>query len=83
MREVLSKQSRKDYIPYNKSILTRILYESIKKRNTLTLAHFSKESTEAALADPKTLFSQLVKLGYSSLLTRSKISHETALRLLE
>jgi hypothetical protein len=31
-------------MPYNKSILTRILYDQLKKQNTLVISHFPRRA---------------------------------------
>lgn len=36
--------SKKDFIPYNKSILTRILAPQLSKDNLLVLTHFTKKA---------------------------------------
>ena len=33
-----------DFLPYNKSILTRIVYEQVRKQNILLVNHFTKVS---------------------------------------
>lgn len=38
------KKSNNDFIPYNKSILTRVIAEQLQRNNILVLSHFSKSS---------------------------------------
>ena len=37
-----SKKGQNDFIPYRKSILTRVIAEQLQKNNFLVLSHFSK-----------------------------------------
>ena len=39
-----SKKMQNDFIPYRKSILTRVIAEQLQKNNFLVLSHFSKQS---------------------------------------
>ena len=38
------KKNTTDFIPYNKSILTRVMAEQLQRNNILVLSHFSKAS---------------------------------------
>ena len=49
--EILSP--KQDYLPFNKSILTRILYSQVKKRNILVVSHFTKSSIGHFLKVPQ------------------------------
>mmetsp|Transcript_31178 Transcript_31178/g.47718 ORF Transcript_31178/g.47718 Transcript_31178/m.47718 type:complete len:187 (-) Transcript_31178:2221-2781(-) len=39
-----SKVKKTDFIPYNKSILTRVIAEQLQRNNVLVLSHYSKNS---------------------------------------
>lgn len=47
-------KSQKDlnFLPYNKSILTRVMYEQIRKHNFLAVSHFTKPVLAKALNSP-------------------------------
>ena len=81
------KSNRKDsqFLPYNKSILTRILYPCLNKSNFLVINHFSKKTILRHMKQQvsgyqtgpaKGLFSSLFKLGFDTLqrLTKKKLS---------
>lgn len=38
------RKNTNDFLPYNKSILTRVIAEQLQKNNNLVLSHFSKQS---------------------------------------
>ena len=73
--------SRKDlqqqqFLPYNKSIMTRILYPCLSKSNLLVINHFSKKTILRHLRQPVTgyqtgpakgLFNSLFRLGFDVL----------------
>jgi len=57
IQEVIAKQKREtksNFIPYNKSILTRVIYDQLKDNNILAIGHFSKAALERALKRPAT-----------------------------
>ena len=74
--EIINKstgnKSNRDYLPYNKSILTRIMFEQIKRQNILVISHFSKTALNKFLKTPpssghgpaKGMFNTLMKLGF-------------------
>lgn len=88
LTEILSKQKNpnansKKFLPYNKSILTRIVYDQLKEHNILTVSHFSrlailkyfKAPEETSRSGPaKGLFNMLLKFGYQDNMTKSKLS---------
>ena len=47
--EVLSK-TKTEFLPYNKSILTRILFSEMKKQNYLLVSHHTKTSLKEYLS---------------------------------
>ena len=88
--------NRKDsqFLPYNKSILTRILYPYLKKSNFLVINHFSKKTILRHLKQQvsnyqtgpaKGLFSSLFKLGFDTLnrLKRRSLQKQEALKILQ
>lgn len=102
--EIVSKQNQKQerkpgkketFLPFNKSILTRILYPQLTKHNLLVVNHFSKKTilrhlTQQVAASyqsgpAKGLFNSLFKLGFDNLrrLTRKKLSQQQALKILQ
>mmetsp|Transcript_41408 Transcript_41408/g.54492 ORF Transcript_41408/g.54492 Transcript_41408/m.54492 type:complete len:95 (+) Transcript_41408:98-382(+) len=89
------KSSRKDsqFLPYNKSILTRILYPCLNKQNLMVINHFSKKTilrhmkqtvSGYSSGPAKGLFSSLFKLGFDTLnrLQKKKLSQQSALKIL-
>ena len=87
-------QKKEQFLPYNKSILTRILYPCLNKSNFLVINHFSKKTVVRHLnqkvsghqAGPaKGLFNTLFKLGFETLnrLTKKKLSSNAALKILQ
>lgn len=66
------KKSQSQFLPYNKSILTRVLHKQLRCNNLLVINHFSKLAIQKHLRLPahqcgpaKGLFNTLIKLGYS------------------
>ena len=64
----------KQFLPYNKSILTRILYQQLKSNNVLVINHYSKSAIERHLnlqlsssyapGPARGLFNSVMKLGF-------------------
>ena len=63
--EILNKQStnQQQFLPFNKSLLTRILYHHLKHQNTLVIAHYSRKALSLY---NNNMFNQLVSLGFTS-----------------
>ena len=90
--EIISKssgiKSNRDYLPYNKSILTRIMFEQIKRQNYLVISHYSKKALNRFLKTPlspglgpaKGMFNTLIKFGFdkNGMLRNTKIHHQEA-----
>ena len=59
-------------MPYNKSILTRVIYDQLKENNILAIGHFSKAALVKALKKPVTgylgpakgIFNMLSRFGF-------------------
>ncbi len=95
--EIINKsnggKSSRDYLPYNKSILTRIMFEQIKRANFLVVNHFSKKTLSKFLKLPagvglgpaKGMFNTLMKFGFEKTRTvvNKKITAQEALKLLD
>ena len=85
------------FLPVNKSILTRIMFQSLIKMNTLVISHFSKRAIEQhisvegvsgsyASGTAKGLFNAIFKIGYETkpgLLVKKKMSTQQSQKLLE
>lgn len=60
------KKAQNDFIPYRKSILTRVIAEQLQRNNFLVLSHFSKQSIEmhfkSGSGPAKNLFNQIDSL---------------------
>ena len=79
LSEIINKQTlkkAKDFMPYNKSILTRILFDQLKKQNTLVITHYPRKAILKSLkaaqgvnafagGPARGLFNSLVRLGFS------------------
>jgi hypothetical protein len=63
MQEIIVKQSSntQQFYPFNKSILTRILYPELKQQNMLVISHYSKQALNS-YQNP--IFSQLTDFGF-------------------
>jgi len=61
----------KDFLPFNKSILTRIMYEQLRNNNFLVLTHLTKKTLtkylKLPLGTPKGMFSTLIRLGFTKI----------------
>lgn len=89
-----SKGKDQQFLPYNKSILTRILYPCLNKSNLLVINHYSKKTILRHLRQPitgyqagpaKGLFNSLFRLGFDVLnrLKKRKLQQKDALTILE
>ena len=88
--EVINKstggRSNRDYLPFNKSILTRIMFEQLKSANFLVISHFSKKSIDRFLKNApasgpaKGIFNNLLRFGFEKrgMLKNKKISNQEA-----
>jgi len=72
---VLNKQkkgNKSNFMPYNKSILTRVIYDQFKENNILAISHFSKvalskslkKSLTGFLGPAKGIFNMLARFGF-------------------
>ena len=74
------RMSKNDFIPYNKSILTRVIAEQLQKNNVLVLSHFSKQSMNMhfknATGPAKNLFTCIDNLygDKPGIMTRKKLN---------
>jgi hypothetical protein len=82
-------KSQNEFIPYNKSILTRVVAEQLQKNNVLVLSHFSRNSIQTyfkhGTGSAKGLFNQIDHLfgDKPSILLRKKLNDQQALKLLQ
>ena len=81
-----------EFLPYNKSILTRIVYDQIKKNNVLVIVHLSKKALNKYLKQnmqtsgpARGMFNSIIKLGLTkySRMVKGKVSPQQALKTLE
>lgn len=90
----LSKEtSTQQYLPYNKSILTRVLFDQLRESNILIISHFCKRTLQKFIEIPanmqtgasKGIFAQQIQLGLEKLdfYKKRKISTAKALECLE
>jgi len=82
------RANREQFLPYNKSILTRILFPQLSKQNILVVNHYSKRAISKYLKVPpsngysagpaKGLFNSILKLGYSEFnrMLKKKVSQQ-------
>lgn len=58
LAEILSKlnlaqkKRASDYLPYNKSVMTRILFQMLKRNNVLVLSHYTKKTLNRYMEIP-------------------------------
>ena len=80
-------KKKEQFMPYNKSILTRMLFPALQKKNVLVITHFSKKSISKYLRQPigtgapisgpaRGLFNPILKLGLNNnkRMTKTKVS---------
>ena len=46
------KPAKNEFIPYNRSILTRILFDQLRSQNILIISHFNKKAISKCLETP-------------------------------
>ena len=79
-KQNLRKKQNQEFIPYNKSILTRVIAQQLQKNNILVLSHFSKMSINACFkyssGPAKNLFSQIDTLfgDQPGIMTKKKLN---------
>ena len=83
------KKATNDFIPYNKSILTRVIAEQLQKNNILVLSHFSKASINMSFkhssGPAKNIFYQIDTLfgDKPGVMVRKKLNDQQALKVLQ
>ena len=83
------KKGQNDFVPYRKSILTRVIAEQLQRHNFLVLSHFSKGSINQhfkhSSGPAKNLFCQIDTLfgDKPGVLTRKKLNDQQALKVLQ
>jgi hypothetical protein len=88
------KKTSVQFLPYNRSILTRVLHRQLRCNNVLVINHFPKQSilkhltaTQTTTGPARGLFNQLIKLGYNdgdmSRITKLKVTNQQALKILQ
>ena len=89
LKSAKSKRNNNEFIPYNKSILTRVIAEQLQKNNVLCLSHFSRNSINMhfkhGTGTAKGLFNQIDNLfgDKQGVLTRKKLNDQQALKMLQ
>ncbi len=84
-----AKAKKNDFIPYNKSILTRVIAEQLQRNNVLVLSHYSKNSInmhfKSSSGPAKNLFAQIDSLfgDKPGVMTRKKLNDQQALKVLQ
>ena len=76
---------RMDFIPYNKSILTRVISQQLQARNILVMSHFSKKSLTTSFkfgSGPAKNIFQAIDLLFTDSIIKKKLNREQALTLL-
>ena len=83
------KKNSTDFIPYNKSILTRVMAEQLQRNNILVLSHFSKASINMnfkhSQGPAKNLFNQIDNLfgDQPGIMARKKLNDQQAMKVLQ
>lgn len=78
-----------DFLPFNKSILTRVMAQQLQKHNIICLSHFSKTSVvnhfKNSTGPAKNLFCQIENIfgEDNGILTKKKLNHQQALKMLQ
>jgi len=81
--------AKSDFMPYNKSILTRVIAMQLQKYNVLVLSHFSKKSVtdhfKNSSGPAKNLFNQIDSIFGEDpyICDKKKLNHQQALKLLQ
>lgn len=76
------KKAQSDFIPYRKSILTRVIAEQLQRNNFLVLSHYSKYSIgmhfKHGSGPAKNLFSQIDSLfgDRPGVITKKKLNDQ-------
>ena len=81
LKQILTK-TKINFLPYNKSILTRILYLQLQRKNVLAISHFSFEGKNN-LGLSKGILNELPSFGFADRVSSTKISSHQAAKLLE
>lgn len=85
--EIIQKQSmsgnHKTYLPFNKSILTRVIYEQLKSNNITVISHINKRMIESASQNPQKNFLGFLANWRSGNVIKTKISPQDAVKTLE
>ena len=80
--------SKADFLPYNKSILTRVIAQQLQKHNLLCLSHFSKSSITTHFKNSsgpaKSLFAHIENIfgEDAGIMTKKKLNTQQALKVL-
>lgn len=88
-RTDIKKKGKPDFMPFNKSILTRVLANQLQKKNILVLSHFSKKSVidhfKNSSGPAKNLFNQIdVVFGEDpDILIKKKMNSSQSLKMLQ
>jgi hypothetical protein len=83
LKQILTKTKVKlNFLPYNKSILTRILYLQLQRKNVIAISHFSFEGKNN-LGLSKGILNELPSFGFADRVSSTKISSNQAAKLLE
>jgi hypothetical protein len=81
----MSQKKKEQYVPYNKSILTRIIAPMLSKNNIIILHHLTRRSvlTHLEKGTSSSLFLFLDKIYGERRLLKKKINEQEALKLLQ
>ena len=80
---------KNDFLPFNKSILTRVIAQQLQKNNILVLSHFSKISIDTNFkrsnGPAKNIFHQIDTLfgDQPGIMTKKKLNNDQALKVLQ
>ena len=75
--------AKREFMPYNKSILTRVLAPLLCKENILTIVHHSRQALLSHLRNNVNLFGYFDKLWGDKRLKKRKVNSQEALKQLE
>lgn len=88
MKRMAGRNKKQEFIPFRKSIMTRVLAEQIQRNNIIVLSHYSKMSIHHHLKNgsgpAKGLFTQIDTLfGDNGHLVKKKLNDAQAIKILQ
>lgn len=75
LQEVLCKlnQEKRDFLPFNRSIITRLMFDQLSKENILVVSHYTRVAVKKYMSQPRSLFSHSIALGFSTRIVSQRV----------